>query len=203
MREFINKTLVIASNNEGKILELKEILKIFNLRVLSNKSFNISEPVEDGSSFKENAYIKAFNTASKTNLVSLSDDSGISFKALNGRPGIYSARYAGIKKNFDLAMKKLNEELKFKTDKSCKFICALSLCWPDGYNITVQGEIYGEFSWPPSGEHGFGYDPIFYCPNYKMSLAQMLEPMKNKISHRAIAIKKFVDKIKLINNEEN
>ena len=195
MREFINKTLVIASNNEGKILELKEILKIFNLQVLSNKSFNISEPVEDGSSFKENAYIKAFNTASKTNLVSLSDDSGISFKALNGRPGIYSARYAGIKKNFDLAMKKLNEELKFKTDKSCKFICALSLCWPDGYNITVQGEIYGEFSWPPSGEHGFGYDPIFYYPGLKKTFGELDPSLKHEISHRNLAFRKLKTEI--------
>ena len=195
MREFINKTLVIASNNEGKILELKEILKIFNLRVLSNKSFNISEPVEDGSSFKENAYIKAFNTASKTNLVSLSDDSGISFKALNGRPGIYSARYAGEKKDFAVAMKKLNEELRFKDDKSCKFICALSLCWPDGYNITVQGEIYGEFSWPPSGEHGFGYDPIFYYPSLKKTFGELDPSLKHEISHRNLAFKKLKTEI--------
>ena len=98
MREFINKKIVIASNNDGKVLELKEILKVFKVQILSNKSFNISEPIEDGQSFKENAYIKAFNTASKTKLVSLSDDSGICFKALNCRPGIYSARYAGKKK---------------------------------------------------------------------------------------------------------
>ena len=152
MRKFIDKKLVIASNNEGKVLELKEILKVFSIQILSNKYFNIPEPIEDGNSFKDNAYIKAFNTASKTKLVSLSDDSGISFNALGGRPGIHSARYAGKKKDFDLAMKKLNEELKFKDDKSCTFTCALCLCWPDGFNITVQGEIFGEFSWPPSGK---------------------------------------------------
>ena len=98
MREFIDKKLVIASNNNGKIVELKEILKVLNVQILSNRDFNIAEPIEDGITFKENAYIKSFNTASKTKLVSLSDDSGISFKALNNRPGVHSARYAGKKK---------------------------------------------------------------------------------------------------------
>ena len=195
MREFINKKIVIASNNDGKVLELEEILKIFNVQILSNKSLNISEPIEDGKSFKENAYIKAFNTSSKTKLVSLSDDSGICFKALNGRPGIYSARYAGKKKDFALAMKKLNEELKFKDDKSCKFVCALCLCWPDGYNITVQGEIYGEFSWPPSGEHGFGYDPIFYYPGLKKTFGELDPSFKHEISHRNLAFKKLKTEI--------
>ena len=201
MREFIDKKLVIASNNEGKVLELKEILKVFSIQILSNKYFNISEPVEDGNSFKENAYIKAFNTASKTKLVSLSDDSGISFNALGGRPGIHSARYAGKKKDFDLAMKKLNEELKFKDDKSCIFTCALCLCWPDGFNITVQGEIFGEFSWPPSGKHGFGYDPIFYYPKLNKTFGELEPSIKHEISHRNLAFKKLKTKIKKIINE--
>ena len=201
MREFIDKKLVIASNNEGKVLELKEILKVFSIQILSNKYFNISEPIEDGNSFKDNAYIKAFNTASKTKLVSLSDDSGISFNALGGRPGIHSARYAGKKKDFDLAMKKLNEELKFKDDKSCKFTCALCLCWPDGFNITVQGEIFGEFSWPPSGKHGFGYDPIFYYPKLNKTFGELEPSIKHEISHRNLAFKKLKTKIKKIINE--
>ena len=201
MREFIDEKLVIASNNDGKILELKEILKVFHVKIFSNKNFNISEPIEDGNSFKENAYIKASNTASKTKLVSLSDDSGISFKALDGRPGIHSARYAGKKKDFALAMKKLNEELKFKNDKSCKFTCALSLCWPDGYNITVQGEIYGQFSWPPVGENGFGYDPIFYYPKLKKTFGELDPLTKHNISHRNLAFKKLKSEIRKIINE--
>ena len=201
MREFIDKKLVIASNNEGKVLELKEILKVFSIQILSNKYFNIPEPIEDGNSFKDNAYIKAFNTASKTKLVSLSDDSGISFNALGGRPGIHSARYAGKKKDFDLAMKKLNEELKFKDDKSCKFTCALCLCWPDGFNITVQGEIFGEFSWPPSGKNGFGYDPIFYYPKLNKTFGELEPSIKHEISHRNLAFKKLKTKIKKIINE--
>ena len=195
MREFINKKIVIASNNDGKVLELEEILKLFNVQILSNKDFSINEPIEDGKTFKENAYIKAFNTASKTKLVSLSDDSGISFNALNGGPGIFSARYAGKTKDFSLAMKKLNEELKFKNDKSCTFTCALSLCWPDGYNITVQGEICGEFSWPPIGKHGFGYDPIFYHPGLKKTFGELDPSLKHEISHRNLAFKKLKTEI--------
>ena len=201
MREFIDKKLVIASNNDGKIVELKKIFNIFNIQILSNKDYNISEPIENGISFQENAYIKAFNTASKTKLVSLSDDSGISFKALDGRPGIYSARYAGKKKDFDLAMKRLNEELKLKDDKTCKFICALCLCWPDGYNITVQGEIHGKFFWPPTGNHGFGYDPIFYYPKLKKTFGELYPSIKHEISHRNIAFQKLKTEIKKNINE--
>ena len=200
MREFINKTLVIASNNDGKIVELKEIFKIFNVQILSNKDFSINEPIEDGKTFKENAYIKAFNTASKTKLVSLSDDSGISFNALNGGPGIFSARYAGKTKDFSLAMKKLNEELKFKNDKSCTFTCALSLCWPDGYNITVQGEIYGSFFWPPTGNHGFGYDPIFYYSELGKTFGELEPSVKQNISHRHLAFQKLKTEINKIIN---
>ena len=201
MRTFIDKKLVIASNNDGKILELNEILQIFNIQILSNKDFNISEPIENGNSFKENAYIKAFNTASKTKLVSLSDDSGISFKALGGRPGIYSARYAGEKKDFALAMKKLNEDLKFKNDKTCKFTCALCLCWPDGFNVTVQGDIHGTFFWPPSGEYGFGYDPIFYYPKFKKTFGELDPKIKHEISHRNLAFKKLKTEIKKLMHE--
>ena len=125
----------------------------------------------------------------------MSDDSGISFRALNNRPGIHSARYAGKKKDFALAMKKLNKELEFKDDKSCKFTCALSLCWPDGYNITVQGEIYGEFSWPPIGDRGFGYDPIFFYPSLKKTFGQLEPSLKHKISHRNVAFKKLKSEI--------
>ena len=98
-------------------------------------------------------------------------------------------------------MKKLNEELKFKDDKSCIFTCALCLCWPDGFNITVQGEIFGEFSWPPSGKHGFGYDPIFYYPKLNKTFGELEPSIKHEISHRNLAFKKLKTKIKKIINE--
>ena len=201
MRNFIDKKLVIASNNYGKIVELEEIFKVFDIQILSNIDFKIAEPIEDGRTFKENAYIKSFNTASKTKLVSLSDDSGISFRALNDRPGIHSARYAGEKRDFALAMNKLNKELKFSNDKSCRFTCALSLCWPDGYNITVQGEIYGEFTWPPVGENGFGYDPIFYYPKLQKTFGELDPSIKHKISHRNLAFRKLKTEISKIIHE--
>ena len=98
-------------------------------------------------------------------------------------------------------MEKLNEELEFKDDKSCKFTCALSLCWPDGYNITVQGEICGEFSWPPSGRNGFGYDPIFYYPKLKKTFGELDPAIKHEISHRNLAFKKLKTEIKKIVHE--
>ena len=98
-------------------------------------------------------------------------------------------------------MKKLNKELEFKDDKSCKFTCALSLCWPDGYNITVQGEISGEFSWPPRGRNGFGYDPIFYYPKLKKTFGELDPTIKHEISHRNLAFKKLKTEIKKIFHE--
>ena len=191
VRNFIDKKIVIASNNEGKVSEIKDILKNFNLRILTNKFFKIGEPIENGVSFKENALIKALNTAKKTKLVAISDDSGICFSALNGEPGIYSARYAGQNKDFKVAMTKLNKLMKYEKDKTCKFVCALSLCWPDGYNITVEGEVHGIFVWPPRGNKGFGYDPIFYYPKSQKTFGELNPTDKHAISHRNLAFKKL------------
>ncbi len=198
MRKFIDQKIVIASNNSGKVTEIEEMLRDFKLKILCNQSFKISEPIENGNTFKENAKIKASNTAFKTNLVSLSDDSGICFKSLNGQPGIHSARYAGKSKNFKYAMKKLNHELKSKKDKSCKFVCALSLCWPDGYNITVEGEVHGEFNWPPTGNNGFGYDPIFFYPELGKTFGEIDPFLKHSISHRYLAFNKLKNKIQKV-----
>lgn len=191
VRKFIDKKIVIASNNEGKVTEIRDILKNFNLRILTNKYFKIKEPIENGHSFKENALIKSLNTARKTKLVAISDDSGICFSALNGDPGIYSARYAGQSKDFNLAMAKLYELLKYEKDKTCKFVCALSLCWPDGFNITVEGEVHGIFVWPPKGNKGFGYDPVFYYPKSQKTFGELDPTDKHEISHRNIAFKKL------------
>ena len=134
--KIIKNKIVIASHNEGKIIEIKEIFDDFKYQVYSSKDFNLQEPKENGSSFEENALIKAKFTAQKTNLVSLSDDSGLCIDALNGQPGVYSARIAGKEKDFNLAMNTLQKKMINKTNKTCKFVCALSLCWPNGYNIT-------------------------------------------------------------------
>ena len=154
IRVFKEKNLVIASHNDGKVQEIKKLLEPLEIKVLSAKSFNIIEPEENGSSFEENALIKSIFVAKKTGLPALSDDSGICFKDLDDKPGIFSARWAPGG-DFKLGMFKINEEInKIKQpSKQCKFVWALSLCWPDQFNITVSGTIEGIFSWPPKAFH--------------------------------------------------
>ena len=160
---FNDNKLVIASHNEGKVEEIKIMLKPLQIEVLSANDFNLKEPIEDGNTFEKNALIKSSYVCKKTGIPSLSDDSGICFSDLNNEPGIYSARWAGKEKNFNLAMSKINDSIKKVENPNykCFFVCALSLSWPNGNNVTVSGKIDGKFSWPPKGSFGFGYDPIF------------------------------------------
>ena len=192
---FKQKKIVIASHNKGKIEEIKDLLKPLEIEILSTDNFNLKEPIEDGSSFEENALIKSTYVSQKTKIPSLSDDSGICFTDLNDEPGVYSARWAGENKNFNLAMFKINDSIHKVKNPSydCFFVCALSLCWPNGSNVTVSGKIYGKFSWPPKGNYGFGYDPIFRPLDYDKTFAEMLPELKHNISHRAIAFKKIVN----------
>ena len=194
MISLIDNKIVIASHNQGKVNEIKNILNPFSLKILTSKELNIDEPLEDGKTFKKNALIKSLFTAKQSGLVSLSDDSGICVNALDGQPGIHSARIAGKKKNFKIAMEKLYKKLKNHTDKSCKFVCALSLCWPDGSNFTVMGEINGNFVWPPRGDLGFGYDPIFLPNGFNKTFGEMNPSKKHSISHRQVAFGKLKNK---------
>ena len=192
---FNQRKIVIASHNRGKIREIKNLLKPLKIDILSADNFNLQEPIEDGLSFEENALIKSSYVSKITGIPSLSDDSGICFSDLNNKPGVFSARWAGEDKNFSLAMAKINNEIQKvkKPNYECFFVCALSLCWPDGSNITVSGKIHGKFSWPPKGNYGFGYDPIFRPLDYDKTFAEMLPELKHNISHRAIAFKKLVN----------
>ena len=199
MKKLIENKLVIASHNPGKIKELSDLFKTTNIEILTSTNFNLDAPIEDGNSFEENALIKSIYTAENSGFVSLSDDSGLCIDALNGNPGIHSARLAGKNKDFEFAIKKLQSKLKHIHDKSCKFVCSLSLCWPSGYNITVKGEIYGEFSWPPRGKFGFGYDPIFLPIGYNQTFGEMNPEEKHSISHRQIAFEKLIQKSKILN----
>ena len=186
--------IVIASHNKGKVKEIKNLLKPLKIEVLSANDFNLKEPIEDGLSFEENSLIKSSYVCNNTGIPSLSDDSGICFLDLNYEPGIYSARWAGKDKNFNLAMSKINESIKKVKNPSydCFFVCALSLSWPNGNNITVSGKINGKFSWPPKGNLGFGYDPIFKPIGYNKTFAEMEPEFKHNISHRALAFKKLI-----------
>ena len=158
----------------------------------------MEEPIENGTSFEENALIKSIYTSKNSGLVSLSDDSGICIESLNGEPGIHSARIAGKNKNFSSAMNFLYSKIKNNKNKSCKFVCVLSLCWPSGTNITVRGEIYGTFVWPPKGAFGFGYDPIFLPNGYNKTFGEMKPRDKHSISHRQIAFKMLLQKLEIL-----
>jgi XTP/dITP diphosphohydrolase len=193
-RIFKENKLVIASHNQGKIKEIRELLQPLNIEILSAHDLNIEEPEEDGSTFEENALIKSSFVSKTTGLPCLSDDSGICFSDLNNEPGIHSARWAGINKDFDLAMLKINHAIKKIENPSynCHFVCSLSVCWPDSYDITVSGRVNGKFSWPPRGNKGFGYDPIFRPLDHKLTFAEMIPSVKHKISHRSVAFNKLI-----------
>ncbi len=198
MISLIDNKLVVASHNDGKIKEITNLFKPKKVQVLTSKDFLLKEPVENGKTFEENALIKSKYTSINSGLVSLSDDSGICLDALDGKPGIHSARIAGKNKDFLLAMKKLYFKIKNFENKSCKFVCALSMYWPNGQNITVRGEIFGHFVWPPRGKLGFGYDPIFLPKGFNETFGEMAPNKKHSISHRQIAFKKLMDKVKNI-----
>ena len=183
---FNGQEIVIASHNKGKIEEIKDLLKPLGIKIFSAEKFGLEEPIENGLTFEENALIKSKYVSMKTGIPSLSDDSGICFADLNNKPGIHSARWAGKGKDFNLSMSKIRREIKKVKNPSynCYFICALSLCWPNGSNVTVSGKVNGKFSWPPKGEFGFGYDPIFKPLGYNKTFGEMEPGFKHNISHK-------------------
>ena len=195
IRIFEEKKLVIASHNKGKIREIKELLKPLNIKILSAHELQIIEPIEDGLTFEANALIKSKFVSKETGLPCISDDSGICFKDLNDEPGIYSARWSGEEKNFDLAMLKVHEAIKkiIKPNLKCNFVCSLSICWPDQFDVTVSGSVDGFFTWPPRGQNGFGYDPIFTPIGYEKTYGELEPNFKHIISHRSIAFNKLID----------
>ena len=179
--------LIIATNNKHKLKELREVLHPYFESILSLEEAGIQhETVEDAATFEGNALKKAREIACISGCAALADDSGLSVKALNGEPGVYSARYAGEpcndRKNLELVLEKM-EGIK---DRTACFVCVLALVTPSG-ELTARGEVAGELTYAPQGEGGFGYDPIFYIPQYKCTFAQMTQEQKNQLSHRAIA----------------
>ena len=177
------KEILIATNNPGKFIELKEILPK-NIKYYKPKDFNLREPVENGGTFKKNAKIKSSFAAKKTGLICISDDSGLEVDALNKRPGVLSARWAGPSKNFNNAIKKIYNLLKKKNklNSKARFVCAISVALPDGSSFEYQGKIEGNLSFPARGKKGFGYDPIFVPKGYAKTFAQ-ISKMKKKIKY--------------------
>ena len=186
--------LVAATHNPGKIPELTALFAPHGFEVVSAGELGLDEPVEDGETFEDNAKIKALAAATASGLPALADDSGLAVDGLNGAPGVYSARWGGPEKDFDLAMKRVNDALEEEkaVDRAAHFVSALCIAWPDGHTETFVGDVHGELIWPPRGDKGFGYDPIF-VPNGKTeTFAEMDPAAKHAMSHRANAFEKLL-----------
>ena len=188
--------LFIGSNNQGKIKEIRDLLPK-TVEILTPKHFDLKSPKETGITFKENSFLKAKFFSKKTKMICLADDSGLEVDSLNKLPGIYSARWGGKKNNFNLAIKKVYKELKNnnlnwnKIKQTARFVCALTIYWPNNKFINVNGVVEGTISKFKKGNNGFGYDPIFIPLSKKITFGQMNPKIKFKIDHRAQAFKKI------------
>jgi XTP/dITP diphosphohydrolase len=191
-RPFTDDRLVIASHNQGKVEEISTLLMPFRIAALSAASLGIPEPEETGDSFEANAALKAGAAAETSGRPALADDSGLVVPALGGAPGIYSSRWAGPTKDFRIAMERVHRELG-EQDRSAFFIAVLALAWPDGEIELFRGEVAGALVWPPRGERGFGYDPMFVPEGGRATFGEMDPAQKHRISHRARAFAKLVE----------
>ena len=191
-RSFLYDRLVIASHNPGKVDEIVALLAPFDAAVVAAASLGIPEPEETGNTFEANAALKARAAVEAAGLPALADDSGLVVPALGGTPGIYSARWAGPAKNFRVAMERVNRELG-DGDRSASFVAVLALAWPDGHVEVFRGEVSGTLTWPPRGDRGFGYDPMFIPVGGALTFGELDPAEKHRISHRARAFAKLVE----------
>ena len=190
-RRFEGGRLVIASHNPGKIVEITALLAPFGTKALGAAALGLAEPEETGETFEANAALKAHAAAQATGLPSLADDSGLVVPALGGAPGIYSARWAGPEKDFSVAMARVNRELG-DNDRRAFFVSVLALAWPDDEEALFRGEVHGTLTWPPRGDNGFGYDPMFIPEGYAQTFGELSHEIKYAIDHRARAFAKLV-----------
>ncbi|NKN35107.1 RdgB/HAM1 family non-canonical purine NTP pyrophosphatase [Agrobacterium sp. a22-2] len=209
MRKLETKTIVVASHNAGKIAEIADLIGPFGFSAKSAAELRFAEPDETGTTFEENATIKALASAKASGLPSLSDDSGIVIDALGGAPGVYTANWAEREdgsRDFAMAMEKVEKALADKgatepSQRTARFVSVLCLAWPDGHTELFRGEVEGIVAWPPRGNKGFGYDPIFQPEGYDVTFGEMSAEEKHgwkpgdpqALSHRARAFKIFVE----------
>jgi len=196
----VSMKVVLASKNKHKLQEISKITEQFDIELILQSQCGVDIDVDEtGTTFEENSYIKAKAVADATGLPALADDSGIAVDALNGEPGIYSARY-GFDESLDdhgrMMLLLKNTEHVPDGQRQAKFVCVITLVMPDGRTIQARGEVHGQLTREPRGENGFGYDPIFYYPPAGCTTAQLSEEEKNKISHRGRALTVFYDKLK-------
>ena len=189
------KEILVGTNNQGKYKEICDLLPK-KVKKYSPKEFNISTPRETGKSFEENSFIKASFFSKKSNLVCLSDDSGLEIDLLNEAPGIFSSRWGGKKNNFNLAIKRIYKKMNnikkdWSNENKARFICCLTLFWPGGKSYSSKGIIKGKISNFKKGKNGFGYDPIFIPDGYNQTFAEMKYTLKISIDHRYKAYKKI------------
>jgi XTP/dITP diphosphohydrolase len=186
--------LVIASHNPGKVREIEALLGPYGVEPVSAAALDLPEPEETGTTFVMNAELKARAAADLSGLPALADDSGLCVDALGGDPGIFSARWAGETKDFGLAMRLIEDNLARTPDapRDAHFVCALALAWPDGHVEWFEGRVDGTLVWPPRGDHGFGYDPMFLPVGGQETFGEMAPDAKHTISHRADAFRQMV-----------
>ena len=193
-------TVVLASKNAHKLTEISQITRLFDMELVLQSELGVDIDVEEtGTTFEENSFLKANAVMQATGLPALADDSGIAVDALNGEPGIYSARY-GFDDTLDdwgrLQLLLKNTEHVPDGQRQAQFVCVITMVTPDGNVIQARGEVHGELLRAPAGEGGFGYDPIFYYPPFGKSLAEVSSEEKNQVSHRANALRVFYQKLK-------
>lgn len=196
MRRFSDKTLLVATHNAGKLEEISDLLSDFGIDVVGAAEKGLPEPEETGTTFVENARIKAHAAAKATGLPALSDDSGIEIDALNGAPGVYTADWAETPtgRDFVMAMNRTHDELLASgvaEPWTARFCCTFVLAWPDGHDEVFPGTAEGRVTWPMRGEQGHGYDPIFVPNGYDQTFGEMDRWEKNRMSHRADAFRKL------------
>ncbi|MCJ2181886.1 RdgB/HAM1 family non-canonical purine NTP pyrophosphatase [Novosphingobium sp. 1949] len=201
-RKLDHGKLVIATHNAGKLKEISALLAPYGLECVSAGQLGLPEPEETGTTFAQNALLKAHAAAKAANLPALSDDSGLSVTALGGRPGVYTADWAERQwfegpegRDWYMAMGKVEGLLAEQgpdVDRSCWFSCTLAIAWPDGEEVVYEGRVEGTFSWPPRGTLGFGYDPVFVPNGKDVTFAQLDPAQKQVMSHRADAFAKLV-----------
>ena len=196
-RKFSGEKLLIATHNKGKLEEMAHLLTPFGVTVVGAAEMDLTEPEETEDTFVGNARIKAHAAAQATGLPALSDDSGITIDALDGAPGVYTADWAetGEGRDFLMAMTRAHNELEAKDaahPRTAQFRCTLVLAWPDGHDEVFEGVAPGHLVWPIRGKDGFGYDPVFVPDGYDITFGEMDRWEKNKISHRALAVKQFI-----------
>ena len=186
--------VVIASHNKGKVREMGELLAPFGIETISVAELGLPEPDETGTSFIENAKLKAVAAANASGMLALSDDSGLEIKAIGGAPGIHSALWGGPTKDFNLAMAKVEDAMRKRgaTDMTANFTCALVLAEPGGEALAFEGKVFGKIAFPPRGMRGFGYDPIFIADGETLTFGEMDPDAKHAISHRARAFEKLM-----------